>query len=146
MRIRQPGRLYAGTVRSGKLRLDEDSRKRLDSELAKREGRRVFVEIHSEAQLRSLRQNAYWFGCVLPAVGECWRAATSADLPLDVWTIHEALVPVILGKVDTPHGTRRRSTSGLTVEEFGRLIDQTAEYLWTRYQSRVPTPGEWDGE
>lgn len=143
MKIRKPGRLYAGTVRSGKLRMDEDSRKRLDADLSKREGKRVFFEVHSEAQLRSLQQNAYWFSVVLPLVGQCWQSVTSAELPLDVWTIHEALVPLLLGKVDTPHGKRRRSTSGLTVEEFGRLIDMTAEYLWDRYQSRVPEPG-WE--
>jgi hypothetical protein len=143
VKARQPGRLYAGTVRSGKLRMDEDSRKRLDAEMLKREGKRVYFELHSEAQLRSLQQNSYWFGCVLPAVGQCWQSVTSAELPLDVWTIHEALGPLLLGKVDTPHGKRRRSTSGLTVEEFGKLIDQTAEYLWDRYQCRVPLPGQW---
>jgi hypothetical protein len=144
VKIRTPGRLYAGVVRGGKLRLENDSRRRLDADLSKREGKRVYIEVHSEAQLRSLRQNAYWWVCVLPAVGKCWQSVTSDELPLDVHTIHEALVPLLLGKVDTPHGKRRRSTSGLTVEEFGRLIDQTAEYLLTRYQCVLPSPDRWE--
>jgi hypothetical protein len=137
---------YAGEVRGGKWRLTGDARKRLNADLAKRKDGPVWMELHTAAQLRTLRQNAWWWGCVVREVARCWQQASGAELPHSPKTVHGALMRATFGTVSTPLGEERRSSTDLTTKEFTHLIDETRAYLLERFGVVVPNPDEWAGE
>lgn len=137
-------RVYRGYVVDGLLKLYADSKARFDHDLTKRDGS-IYLALWDEKRVRSTQANRFWWGCVLPTVAQCWQAATCAELPLDPETVHEALVGALLGYVETPMGRVRRRTSTLTVEDFGALIEKTAEYLREKHRVALPSPDEWEG-
>lgn len=119
--------------------------------LQRKAGKRVWVELLSEAQVRSSQQNRYWWAVVVATVSDLWereglrmRTGEGVQIPLPKEVIHDALVTAFGGGVvETPLGkARRKSTPQMTVDEFSALIDATKEYVLHKYGVVIPEPGE----
>ena len=107
--------------------------------LDKRSGKRVWVELLSEAQIRSNQQNRRWWGLIVPAVQECWQRDRGDTLPLPKEAVHDALVAAFGGgMVKTPLGRARRSTTSMSTEEFTALMEAVEEYALHKYQMVIP--------
>lgn len=112
--------------------------------LAERKGQRLEVELRDEAAIRSNRQNRYWWAVCVKTVQECWQLERGDRLPLPKEHVHDALVMAFGGGlVETPLGRTRKSSASMTVEEFSKLIEATAEYLHHKYGCVLPKPEEW---
>lgn len=125
--------------------------------LAKRAGQRVEVELRSEAQIRSARQNRFFHGPVLDFVASLWwkdgvryRTPDGADLPLPKEAVKDALVTAFGGGlIQTPLGkARRRSTADMTVAEFSEMLERIGDYCLHKVGARgvLPSPEEWSGD
>ncbi len=114
-------------------------------------GKRFWVELLSEAQIRSSQQNKYWWGVVVDTVAQLWdvdgwrwKMANGVEVPLPKEAVHDALVTAFGGGVvATPLGkARRRSTAEMSVEDFSVLIENVKEYALHKYQIVIPDPEE----
>ncbi len=135
-------RFTAHVTDGGVLQVYDESRWR--RALDKRTGKRVTVELLSEAQLRSSQANRYWWAVCVQTVQECWQLERGERLPLPKEAVHDALVMAFGGdSVKTPLGRARKSTGSMSGEEFSALIEATADYLNSKYGCVLPKPEEW---
>lgn len=102
----------------------------------------LWVALQDEKRVRTNAQNAYWWGVVLPVIGQCWQHQKQWPAPPATATVHDALMRAVFGVMDTPVGPARRSSRELTVEEFTQLIDWTRTYAWETYRVRIPEANE----
>jgi hypothetical protein len=105
------------------------------------EGRTVYVTFEDEARARTSSQNRYWFGIVVPAIGECWKREKGWAAVPDKGVIHDALVRALFGTTETPLGPARRSSRDLTTQQFTDLIEWTRDYAREKYAIEIPSPG-----
>ena len=135
-------RFAAHVTDGGVLQVYDESRWRMA--LDKRAGKRVCVELLSEAQIRSSQSNRFWWAVCVKTVQECWQLERGDTLPLPKEHVHDALVMAFGGGlVETPLGRARKSTASMSVEEFSALIEATADYLNGKYGCVLPKPEEW---
>lgn len=111
--------------------------------LGRRKGRRVWLRLLGERQVRADRANRYWWGACVETVRQCWQHASGAPLPLPKEAVHDALVAAFVGVIETPLGYVRKRSRSLTSEQFSHLIEETRAYARERYRARIPTPEEW---
>lgn len=103
----------------------------------------AWVELKTEERLRSDRQNRYWRGVIVPAISACWQKAKGWAVPLALPIVHGMLIEAFFGKIETPLGFTRVSSTMLTTVEMSELIDWAREYARTTYDCNIPTPEEW---
>lgn len=120
----EPWERFSGTVREGKLRMDQ--RIRLDKTVAQWEGKRVEVALREEPKHRSLDQNAYIHVLARliaqesgESVDRIKRLGTLTALGIEAGTTKETILGQELVIV--------RRTSELRKEEASRLIDWLLE-------------------
>ena len=130
--------VFSGVVRGGKFVPDDPPR--FQAQLARLEGRRVHATFKREPSRRTLDQNAYYWGLVVPTIAE-WSGHDDEE-------IHEAMKELFLRprSVDFP-GTETAavsvsaSTAALTIEEFSAYVDRIVR--WAGDQGlHVPVAGE----
>jgi hypothetical protein len=114
-----------------------DSPVRWRAVLARHEGRRIEVEIGREYNVRSLKQNAYYWRVVVPFYGE-WAGEEKEEAHETLKTLH-LMVEHILPSgelVRKPGSTRRLSTV-----DFNAYVERVCTWL-AQQGVYVPPPGE----
>jgi hypothetical protein len=126
---------FSGVIENGKLIIR--NRAGMDAYLAlQRDGQRMRVRI--TRQKRSLSQNAYFHGVVVPLL------AMAAYL--DNYSMKAFLKLKFLGEREVEvNGERRmvlRSTADLDTEEFSRFLAEIDAWAATEMHVAIPQPGE----
>ena len=98
-------------------------------------GQRVDVEIRRRKSKRSLRQNAYWWGVVIPMLAE--HCGYSGE------EMHDALKAKFLGREDLERGLMRiGSTAALSAADFAALVDRVVLWAAEDLGVIIPLPNE----
>jgi hypothetical protein len=103
---------------------------------------KIHVELQDERRMHTRQQEKFWYGVVVPIIAQCWKSEKGWAVLPDKSVVHGRLVGTVFGMVDTPLGPERRSSTTLTLEEYGQLIEYASEYLKDKYNVIVPEPGE----
>jgi hypothetical protein len=125
-----------GRIRDGRIALDdkpayETAVRRL------REGDSVVIRIEPAAKQRSIKQNAFWHGTVIPAfVEHCGYEFAEMKRVLAL-----ELIPVTVHKLDGSTVTVPGHTADLSTTEFNDLIER-AQRLGATLGIYIPDPGE----
>ena len=135
---------YEALVKEGKLVFAEVAQFR--AELFRLEGKRVYISMSTERQLRSIIQNKYWFGVIVETFRAMW-SKTRVEQGLPPYTkeqIHDVLVQVLLGTEEGPVLGSRVSvpTRNLTPTDFSNLIDKARAMARDDYGLQIPEAGE----
>jgi hypothetical protein len=110
--MQQPAPIFRGRVENGKISLDyPGSFKAL---LARLEGKQIALRLTKHHHARSLSQNAYYWGVVIPLLAE--------GCGYDDEEMHEALKWRFLARHDGPMPTVR-STATLNTTEFCEYVE-----------------------
>lgn len=126
----QPTPIFGGTVQNGKICLEHPGA--FKAVLARLEGKQIGLRLTKHSHTRSLSQNAYYWGVVVPLLAE--SCGYSDD------EMHDALKWKFLQRHDGPMPTVR-STAGLNTAEFSEYIEQCRR-LGAEMGLVVPDPGE----
>jgi hypothetical protein len=100
---------------------------RLAMWLQDREGKPLRITIEEQTKKRSDYQNAYYWGCVLPAVMETYNKAVPEKDRLDIEDTHELCKREFNFRyIETKSGQSKlgRSTASLSTIQFGEYLDR----------------------
>ncbi len=125
---------FHGEIRQGRISL---YRKEAFAERVRQlEGRRIELVLRKRKDQRSIAQNAYYWGVVLPVF--CEFAGYTPE------EAHEALKAKFLAKPDAdPRLPTVRSTATLSTGEFNEYLERVA-LLAAEYGLYIPAPGEYE--
>lgn len=98
----------------------------------------INVELQDERRMHSRAQERFWWGVMIPAVLELWRQEKEWTVLPEKGVVHGAFVRAVFGVVETPLGPERRSSTGLTLEEYSQLIEAAREHALTKYGVVLP--------
>lgn len=127
--------LFAGKIENGKLKLDDinDFKKYLLG----LEGKKIQVSVRKYKTSRSLKQNAYYWGVIVPIISD-WVGEDDRE------SIHEALKEKFL-KVRTNKGLKIvQSSAKLTTTEFEIYLDKVKRWASMECNLVIPDPNEID--
>lgn len=126
--------IFSGTIGSdGKLKLEPVDRVRFDRMCSLLTGKRVELSMRKFRKKRSLAQNSWYWGLLIPILSE--------HLGYDADETHEALKFKFLRvRIDEELETVRSSAS-LTTEEYSRYMED-CQRLAAEYGCDVPMPNE----
>ncbi len=125
-----PTPLFAGRVEGGRISLADPVAWR--TLLQRMEGREIDLRLTLRRKVRSLSQNAYYWGCVIPLFAEYCG--------YDHDEMHEALkMRFLMANPDCRLPTLR-STADLTTAEFTEYIEK-ARRLAAEFGVNIPDPG-----
>lgn len=108
--------------------------------LVDHEGKRITATLDDEHLIRSTAQNRRHFGQLVRATMGAWNA--DRELPLHKDQVHWSLKGAFLGWVETPLGLVQKSSKDRTVPEFKQFMEDTEEYLVTKYGILIPSRDE----
>ena len=123
--------IYHGKIDSGKLLLDTPSK--YTSYLETLEGRRVEVVVRKERSQRSNHQNNYYWGVVLPVLGDYFGYESEE--------MHDALKMKFLRRGACDLETVK-STAKLNTAEFEEYLEKVRRWALSDYNIVVPLPNE----
>ena len=97
-------------------------------------------------RLKTRQQERYWWGPVLGLIVACWKSDPAFDWSISPSKdhVHDAFMRAVFGTVQTPMGEARNSSTKLTLEQYGQLIEAGGEHLMDKY--KVPLPPTREGE
>lgn len=128
--------IFDGIVDS-KGRLTLDDQPGYARQVARLANKPIELVVRQKRAQRSLRQNAYWWGVVIPLLSE--------HLGYDKDEMHEALKYKFLrldAEPDTHGLVRMRGTSTLNTKEFTDLIEDVVTWAGAEFGVVVPLPNE----
>lgn len=133
-------RLFRGRIIDGEFRADDPATRR---ELLLEWPHPVIYEsLQDEERIRTRQQEKFWHGVVVPIVEQCWMHEKGWAAPPAKGVVHGALVRAVFGEIETPLGPERRSSTTLTIKEYGTLIEWAGDYLLRKYKVLIPLPNE----
>jgi len=123
--------IFHGKIDSGKIVFD--TAVKFNSYLETLDGKRVEVVVRKERSQRSNNQNSYYWGVVLPILGDYFGYEPDE--------MHEALKLKFLqiGPCDVP---TVKSTTKLNTTEFEEYLERIRRWAATEYSVQIPLPGE----
>jgi hypothetical protein len=127
--MQQPAPIFRGKVEKGKLRLDSPGS--FQAALARLEGKQVALRVTKHHHSRSLSQNAYYWGVVIPLLAESCGYGDEE--------MHDALKWKFLQRHDGPMPTVRSSAS-LNTAEFSDYVEECRR-LAAGMGVVIPDPG-----
>lgn len=135
---------YTGKVVEGKIKIN--GRRGFDEDMAKMEGRRIQMEIKPYHATRSLDQNGYYFGCIIPFIQYGLNELGICKYELDKETVHEMLKAKFL-KEEIAHDswngeflTIPGSTTDLNKPEFTDYIEEIRQWAQEYLNLNIPDP------
>lgn len=135
---------YIGSVVDGQLKIV--NRAQFDADLSGFEGSRVIITLRKYRKTRSNKQNAYYFGCVIPYVIDGIAAIGTPRSLLSAENVHEMLKAKFLGEdianEDGEFIRINRSTADLTTTEFMEYIADIQQFAAEFLHVTIPDPGE----
>jgi hypothetical protein len=135
---------YETTITNCTLSLPEQAKQLLAVELKKLDGKKVVFKLEQKRNQRSLNQNKYYWGCLIPTINQ---SLGYNDNEANI--IHELLKEMFLGKTiyNKFTKTRRkivRSTSDLTTLEMEDYLTTARTYMSGQHNIYIPLPHEYD--
>jgi hypothetical protein len=126
--------VFSGTVTKGKLVFDQPENWLVH--ISKMEGKRVKITVAQVKNTRSLNQNSYYWGVVVPILAD-YCGYTHDEM-------HDAMRIKFLSIRSTESAklSTIRSTSKLTTSEFADFVDQIMRWAATDLSVYIPSPGE----
>ena len=106
-------------------------------------GKRVTVTIETAKKKRSLEQNAYYFGCVVPIMQATFNQLGndfSREQTHDI--LRAKFLTVDIVNVDEVIAQRIKSTTELTTTQFAEYILQIQQWAASTFYVHVPDPNE----
>jgi hypothetical protein len=137
---REPGRPFECVVlETGELQPTQPARARA---LGARRGEVVTVREMTVAELRSERQQRYWFVAIVGTVRDIWQRERGYLIPKEA--VHNALVTIFGGGlVETPLGQARTSSATKSKRKFNEMVEGVRDYVWHTYGVPIPSGEEW---
>ncbi len=136
-----PAPQFHGEVKGGRIKFD--NRPVLDRLLATLEGKRIVVSVKEDRKRRSLRQNAFWWGVVIPEIAD--------EIGYDRHeheALHYELVKVWAGShrnektgLDLPN----KRSSELSTEEFSDLLEWAVRFAAEKLGMFILMPSDVGG-
>jgi len=120
-----------GIVHAGKLCLDESAERMLQRLIQKFEGKEVEMRLTVVRKNRSLNQNAYFHGVILPLISD-----HTGYEPEEVKDILKQMFLLI----DDGKYPRTRHTSDLDTAEMAHFIDRCIRWAATELNVVIPDP------
>lgn len=141
-------KVFVGLVHDGKIDLGSDyNRSRMKMALREFEGQRVAFEVRPTKRVRSLKQNAYYWGAIIPTFLQIFNTGTTDTeekwKPEDV---HEKLKREFnyrLLKTEEGYEKVALSTASLTVGKFAEYLFRIEEYC-NENGIYLPSPKDYD--
>lgn len=135
---------YVGTVVDGQLKIS--NRRGFDEDMRAFDGYRLLISVKRYHKQRSLKQNAYYHGCIIPYVQGGLLDMGFEKHILGAETVHDMLKNKFL-KEDVPVEsgefiTLVKSTSDLSTVEFMDYIDEIKKWAAEFLNINIPDPGE----
>jgi len=134
--------LYTGTVKNRALKIH--NRRQFDTDLEPFEGKEVEILVRKKRKRRSLMQNAYYFGVIVPIVRQ---GLIDAGYKVSKEDTHEYLkskfareeiVNEATGEILPIPGSTARMTTSKMMDYFAEITQFAAEFL----NVQIPAPGE----
>jgi len=111
---------HTGKIEQGQLILDDEYL--FNQQKLSLEGKRIQMTLEKYKTQRSLRQNAFYWGVVIPIIGD-WTGELEEDI------IHNGLKKKFLGGKEIKGIEMVKSTKKLTTTEFELFIDKIRIWL-----------------
>ena len=133
---------YSGKVKNGELKIV--NRSQFNRELEYFEGKDVEVQVRKKRKKRSLMQNAYYFGVVVPCVVEGLKDVgyrVNRELThefLKSKFAREEIVNEETSEVLSIIGSTAKMTTSKMMDYFAEITQWAAEFL----NIQIPLPGE----
>ena len=108
------------------------------SQVRAMEGQRVLVTVDLARPTRSNQQNRYYFGVVIPAIGQ--YLSRGRDLPLSPEQVHYVLKSAFLGIEETPIGPVPKRSRDLSTEAFSAYCDAIVAHAASEWGLEIPHP------
>jgi hypothetical protein len=126
--------IFDATVKDGKIKFNRPDLFNLY--LGAFEDKEVIVTVESKRYKRSLKQNNYYWGVVIPIIGDY--------LGYDPDEMHEALKWKFLRKTNSkdPKLMTVKSTTSLSTVEFIDYVDRIVRWAAIDYQISIPDPDQ----
>lgn len=112
--------------------------------IAGMEGKNLVITIKEQGKRRSERQNAYYFGVVIPAIKELFEAAGTSLTPEDVHCFLKEHVAGMMKVILLPDGGRRaivESSTKLTTVQWEEYMDKIRAWA-AQWGVVIPLPSE----
>ena len=133
---------HIGHVKNGTLRLTNHDI--FKAELERLEGKDIEVTVKKAFKKRSLSQNNYYWGVVIPMIQqglkEYWGEVVNTDDTHNMLKVHFSSTIKVSSKgsvVRIPTGT-----SDLSTEEFNQYFEKCIEFGLEMFGIRIPLPNE----
>lgn len=133
---------FAAVVENG--HLPPSIRQSIINVLRGLEGKRVLLTIKQITRKRSLNQNAFYWGCIIPAVRQMFEDAGTTLDEEDVHDFLKANVGGLKRVIADPAGVRHtvaRSTTSLTTIEFEEYLEKVRAWA-AAFDVVLPFPNE----
>lgn len=130
--------LQARITQQGALVMNNQNMKIYQSLMRRWAGKEIILTIEEKKNRRSLRQNAYYWGVVIPLIAE-YTGYSEND-------IHDLLKTMFLKKYIVLNGKEKtiiRSTSELTTAEFAEYLKKIVQWAWDKLQIVIPEPEKY---
>lgn len=128
----------AGIAEDG--RLTPEAVTETKDRLARWAGKKVTVTVQPYRKIRSLSQNAWYWGVIVPMVAQ--QLSQGRTFELSEEQTHYILRSAFLGLLETPLGPVPESSTGLTTAEFSEYCEKIIAHAATEWALRIPTPDE----
>lgn len=109
--------------------------------LARLRGRDVEVTVRPERKRRSLKQNAWYWAAIVPAVQQ--YLSEGRTFPLTEEQTHYLLKFAFIGTEETPLGPVPISTTTLDVEQYSTFCERIRAHAASEWGLPIPGPEEW---
>jgi hypothetical protein len=135
---------FETTITNYNLSLTPFQKEQFALEIKKNEGKKVVLSLEPKKNQRSLNQNKYYWGCLIPTINQ---SLGYQDNEANI--IHELLKEMFLGKMIYNKFTRTRrkivrSTSDLNTKEMEDYLTTARTYMSGEHNIYIPLPNEYD--
>lgn len=131
--------IIRGKIHNGKMVWTEFGLRLWNQQVAALEGQEVEVIIRKKKNKRTLDQNAWYWGCILPLMAEAFGYDSAEE-------VHEALKWRLLKTHEDHPMPSVRSTAKMTTKEFSEYVERVRQ-LSAEMGLDIPDPQrmEWRG-
>lgn len=110
--------------------------------LSRWKGRKVTVKVTPYRKRRSLSQNAWYWGVIVPYVQGHLNEGRTIQLSED--QVHEVLKSAFIGQEQTPLGWAPCESKGLTTAQFSDYCEKIRAHASSEWELHIPGPNEGD--
>lgn len=122
---------------AGKVQMGEEQRRAMNMWLATMAGKPITITIKQERSTRSSQANRYYWGVVIPIIGE--HLGYTNDEMHDALKFKFLRTEADCTPADLP---KIRSSAALDVKEFGEYLENIITWAGSEFGVNIPAPNE----